>query len=286
MGYSSYSFEQRSVRTSNYQQKSQEEIFTSRDLSEKMNPKKALIRESRDSDVHPNSIAIIIGLDVTGSMGFIPEKLIKVGLPNLISHLMEMGINDPQILFVAIGDHKSDKAPFQVGQFESGDAEMDMWLETVWLEGNGGGNSHESYGLTWWFAANRTSIDCFEKRNQKGFIFTIGDERFHEDINPSNLRSIMGGEEFGREPVPFSDFYQMASEKYEIFHLHCTEGSYGTGPLYQWRDLLGEDYAICINDINTIPKVIAEKVIMHLKKSNKTVQKETSSEEQSLKITL
>ena len=53
------------------------------------------IRESRDSDDHPNSNAIAVLFDVTGSMGDIPRKLQKK-LPNLFSLLIRKGyIEDP-----------------------------------------------------------------------------------------------------------------------------------------------------------------------------------------------
>src|ERR1700761_8908169 len=47
-------------------------------------------RESRDSDEHPNSLAIAVLFDVTGSMGTVPRSLQKK-LPKLLGLLKEGG---------------------------------------------------------------------------------------------------------------------------------------------------------------------------------------------------
>ena len=104
-----------------YRTKSTHEIFTSRSLDNGMDPKNAKLRESCDSAEHPESIAIILALDETGSMGHIPKHLIQDGLPKIMSKILQKGIKDPQILFLGIGDHEVDSAPLQVGQFESSD---------------------------------------------------------------------------------------------------------------------------------------------------------------------
>src|SRR5580658_4603845 len=133
------------------------------------------IRESRDSDEHPESNSIIISLDVTGSMGKVVRG-IHANLPQL--HELLLGhhcIADPQIMFAAVGDATCDKVPLQVGQFES-DNRMDRNLENMILEGGGGGQSTESYELTMYVAARHTAIDCWEKRGRKGYLFMIGDE--------------------------------------------------------------------------------------------------------------
>jgi hypothetical protein len=132
-------------------------------------------RESRDSEEHPQSNAIIISLDVTGSMGRVVRG-IHGDLPHL--HELLLGhkyIPDPQILFMAVGDATCDQAPLQVGQFES-DNRMDQNLENMILEGGGGGQKTESYELALYVAGRHTSIDCWEKRKQKGYLFMIGDE--------------------------------------------------------------------------------------------------------------
>ena len=162
--YSSTTRHERAV-TSGYYSKPKEEIFKQREINNAMNPYGISIRESRDSVEHPNSLAIILALDVTGSMGSIPHHLVKDGLPDIMQGIIDKGLKDPQLLFLAIGDHEcGDKAPLQVGQFESSDELLDKWLTDVFLEGGGGSNEGESYLLAWYFASLHTSIDCLEKR--------------------------------------------------------------------------------------------------------------------------
>ena len=113
MGSTSYSYSDRSYRahTSGYFSKSADDIFEQnrkRMIHESMEPKTALLRESRDSDNHPNSVPIIFALDVTGSMGRIPHYLVKDGLPNMVENIINNGVLDPQILFLAVGDHTCD----------------------------------------------------------------------------------------------------------------------------------------------------------------------------------
>ena len=174
MGYTSYDTSRRSEITAMYSSMDShtftKTVFTQTTIGkmhDSMNPKGIAFRECRDSETHPNTLPIIISLDVTGSMREIPKQLMKSGLPKLVGNLIQKGIKDPSILFTAVGDHNYDDAPLQVGQFESGDAEMDLWLSRTWLEGGGGSNFGESYLLSWYFAARYTKLDSFEKRNSK-----------------------------------------------------------------------------------------------------------------------
>lgn len=71
MGGTSYSTENRSFRAASagYFTSSPDEIFKQNKkkvIHESMNPVGVTIREARDSDVHPNSIPIILALDLTG----------------------------------------------------------------------------------------------------------------------------------------------------------------------------------------------------------------------------
>ena len=144
-----------------------EQIFKNSNIFESFDPSRIAIRESRDSEQNPESTPIIIGLDVTGSMGIIAEVMAKEGLGTLVKGILDREpVVDPHILIMGIGD-QTDRAPLQATQFES-DIRIAEQLSNIWLEGAGGGNGSEAYDLPWYFAAHKTSIDSFEKRGKKG----------------------------------------------------------------------------------------------------------------------
>lgn len=267
MGGGDYSTLRRSYRadTEGYKTKSADQIFKQRKIHADMNPKGVLIRESRDSADHPMSIPIIVALDVTGSMGMIPHDFVKDGLPTLVSTLIQDGVADPAILFLAIGDITYDEAPLQVGQFESSDELLDKWLTSVWIEKKGGGNDGESYTLAHYFAGYHTVHDHLEKRGKKGFLFTIGDEPALEEISARSLSELMGGGQFGS--LKAKNLIDKASEKYEVFHLHVRQGSNGLRRevVEGWQNLLGQR-CIEVSDYTQIPHLIAETIISNIKK--------------------
>ncbi|CDF79617.1 conserved hypothetical protein [Formosa agariphila KMM 3901] len=256
-------------KSKDYSNKSREEIFTSRQIDPEMDPTKALVRESRDSEEHPETVSIIVALDVTGSMGFVPEHIVKEALPDLIGSLMEAGIEDPQVLFLGIGDFIYDSAPLQVGQFESSAELLDRWLTRVYLEGGGGGNNQEGYNLAHLFAARHTSIDCWEKRQQKGFLFTIGDEPVFPTIPAEIIKRYTCTDE--AETITTEAIIKEAQETYNVFHMHLehNEWSKQIRRKGDWKALLGDNY-IEIPDYKTVAKRIAEVVIQNHKPSTAT----------------
>jgi hypothetical protein len=238
-----------------YSTKSADTIF-SKGLKSDMSPMNLGVRESRDSDEHPESLAVMVWLDVTGSMGRIPEDIIKNELGTLMDTIIKNGIKHPQILFGAIGDHISDSVPLQVSQFESGTEQIDKWLTSIFLEGCGGGQAKESYLQAWLVAGRHTSIDCFERRNQKGFLFTIGDEMSWESINTSDLKSILGYTT--ESDVTDKQLLEEAQRTYNVYHIHVNEGSYKNDSrvLGYWKDILGERLII-LDDYHSICAVIS-----------------------------
>lgn len=268
MGGQLYSFQSRDTRTTMYKAKSVNQIFEQNNVQKihpSMSPMNLKFRECRDSEVHPEAVPIIIALDVTGSMGRIPYQLIQEGLPTLMSNLVEHGVPHAAVCFIAVGDHKCDRAPLQCAQFESGDAELDMHLERTWLEGNGGGNGGESYSIAYYFAARKTVTDAWEKRKKKGYLFTIGDEPIHDSIPASALKEIFGTAEEASETVTTKSILKEAKEKYNCFHIALS----GAG-MYEWKELLGENY-MSLDDYTKVPNTIAEKVVeMEGKKSTTT----------------
>ena len=253
-------------KTKDYSNKSREEIFTSRHIDPEMDPTKAIVRESRDSEEHPETVSIIVALDVTGSMGFVPEHIVKEALPDLIGSLMEAGIEDPQVLFLGIGDFIYDSAPLQVGQFESSAELLDRWLTRVYLEGGGGGNNQEGYNLAHLFAARHTSIDCWEKRQQKGFLFTIGDEPVFPTIPAEIIKRYTCTDE--AETITTEAIIKEAQETYNVFHMHLEHNEWAKQIRRKgnWKELLGDNY-IEIPDYKTVAKRIAEVVIQNHKPS-------------------
>ncbi len=264
MGSSTWSDDAYSHMKKSYASKSTDDIFTNnktKKASNEMLPFKVKFRESRDSDAHPETLGLMVWLDVTGSMGHIPEAMVREKLGTLMSTLNAHDLKDTQVFFGAIGDHISDKFPLQVSQFESGADELNKWLSSVYLEGAGGGQDTESYLLAWLFAARHTSIDCFEKRGQKGVLFTIGDEASWSSVSDNSLKEIMGY----KQSDQISDVAILAEAKrmYHVFHIHVNEGSHrdDSHVLGYWKNLLGENL-IVLEDYNQIAEVIATTVGM------------------------
>jgi hypothetical protein len=263
MGGGSYSTVTRTARaeTMGYATKSTHEIFKQKSINNAMNPYGVAMRESRDSEEHPESLAIVVALDVTGSMGSVPHHLVKEGLPTMMDNILKNDVKDPQVLFLGIGDHQCDNAPLQVGQFESSDELLDKWLTDVYLEGGGGANDGESYLLAWYFAGLRTSIDCFEKRNKKGFLFTIGDEPTLKDIPKGKLKSLMGDGQY--QDFSAAELLEKASDKYNVFHLHIKQTYAGQmqETIDGWKQLMGKNLVVIEkhSDVSdTIAKIILE----------------------------
>jgi len=265
MGGGSYSTTTRALRSTSmgYDTKSVKEIFKAKAINNAMNPYGVRIREARDSSEHPNSLAIVLALDLTGSMGSVPHFLVREGLPSIVDRIIKSGIPDPQILFLGVGDHECDQAPLQVGQFESSDLMLDHWLTDVFLEGGGGGNYGESYSLAWYFAGYHTDIDCFEKRKQKGFLFTIGDEPVLQEIPAKAVKKLMGDGQY--EDYTAHKLLEKASEKYHVFHIHVKETGAGSRKetIDGWKQLM-RDNLIIAERHQDIAQLIADTVIKNI----------------------
>ena len=101
--------------------KTDKELFTKSTIDDTLNPKGVSVRESRDCIEHPNSTAIAVFLDQTGSMGDLARKMIREGCNVLATELFKReAVKDPQIMFGAIGDAAmNERAPLQCSQFEA-----------------------------------------------------------------------------------------------------------------------------------------------------------------------
>jgi hypothetical protein len=200
----------------------------------------------------------MVWLDVTGSMGRIPEQIARTTMGTLMGVLTKHGVKDASVFFGAIGDHFSDRYPLQVGQFESETTLLDKWLTSCYLEGNGGGQVKESYSLAWLVAGRHTTTDAWEKRQQKGYLFTIGDEGFHPTISADWQRQHLGYGE--ASDVNAKELLTEASRMYHVFHIHCNDGYYQADRVApQWKELLGERFLV-LEDSSAVAELIASTV--------------------------
>jgi hypothetical protein len=237
-------------------------------LHEALDPSKMKngVREARDSAAHPNSVPILFGLDETGSMSTVP-RIVQSKLGKLMTTILTKGIlADPQILFAAIGDahtghedhgHTPEKAPFQVGQFESG-IEMEDDLTRFYLESNGGGQNMESYDLLFYFATHHTVTDAWEKRQRKGYLFLTGDEHAYPTLDSGTIHRVFGGER-GTKEYTIEQLVKDAQERYHCFFIIPGGSNHaGSRALHDhWTGLLGAGHVIHLEDPSDICDTVA-----------------------------
>ncbi len=229
------------------------DIYSATKIDDKYDPRKIKCRESLDSADHPVTTPIIIGLDVTGSM----SDLLNVTaqrLGEMVKDIIErQPVEGPQIMFCAVGDSRCDRSPLQVTQFES-DIRIASQLTELWFEQGGGGNNFESYPLVWYLAANKTKTDAWEKRQQKGVIFTLGDDGYPEQLLKREIEKVFGDRV--SEDINTEALLAQVSRRYDVFHLMVMDRrSESTVKLPKWRELMGER-AISVTDVNAIPEII------------------------------
>ena len=183
-------------------------------------------RECVDSEEHPNTIPVILALDLTGSMGGACVKTAQ-SLNKIMTMLYEK-FTDIEFLVMGVGDLECDRAPVQVSQFES-DVRIAEHTDKLYMEHGGGGNGYESYTAAWYFGLRHTKLDCW-KRGKKGIIITMGDEPLNPILYKRNIRGVFG--DTPEADVKTEDLYKMATEKFDIYHIAVDDPE----DSYSWYD--------------------------------------------------
>lgn len=237
MGGGRYDYEEHQAATAARASQASEAVFTQNTCHPQLNPHGVRVRESRDSENHPDSLAIVFALDVSGSMGQIPVQLAQRTMPGFMKAVLTV-VPDPQILWMAVGCAYSDKSAFQVGQFESESSLIDKWLGMLHLEG-GGGWRGESYDLALYFAARHTAIDCHEKRGRRGYLFLTGDEVFFMRLPPYCVKQWLGDDL--KEELRIEDLVDELVRRYRVFFLiPDAQRAQSDGCYNGWQKLLGD----------------------------------------------
>ncbi len=191
---------------------SAQDMFTSRQIADVLNPY-GVVRECCDSDEHPETVPVILALDVTGSMGSAAVEVAK-RLNTVMTKLYEK-TKDVEFMIMGIGDLAYDRAPIQASQFES-DIRIAEQLDKLYFEGGGGGNGFESYTAAWYFALNNTRLDC-HGRGKKGLIITMGDEPLNPYLPRQPLAAALGAN--NERDIETRELYSEVTEKFDVYHL-------------------------------------------------------------------
>ena len=269
--------------TTNLRSMSTREVFTETNAKAEYLPKNFLVRESRDSDINPNSTPVILGSDVTGSMGDYAAEIVQTHLPVLMTSILnDKIISDPHIMVMGIGDARSyDRAPIQATQFET-DIRIVEQMRSIYLEGGGGGNGHESYDHAWQFALSKTDCDAFKRpgeRRGRGFIFTFGDENpAPEPLKSDIIKKHFGTGEFSTFQT-MKELIQAVQENWNVFHVVIEQGGFcsSRGSLASvkanWTELLGPR-ALFLADSKNLPAVVTAAMRMESGASVDSVRRE------------
>ena len=231
-----------------------QEAYNQTRLHPSLNPK-GVIRECVNNEEHPNTIPVILALDVTGSMGNACKEVAEA-LGVIMVDLYKK-FKDIEICIMGIGDLAYDDAPIQISQFES-DIRIAEALDKVWMEHGGGGNTYESYTAAWYMGLRHTKLDC-HKQGRKGIIITMGDEALNPYLPQKELEAVTG--DSLQDDVETPDLYEEASKKFDIFHIAVDdkESSYkyhADSINFTFGDLLKD--RLKISSINNLSQTICD----------------------------
>ncbi|MBR6191015.1 MAG: VWA domain-containing protein [Prevotella sp.] len=236
--------------------------FESVQLDPSLDPRGFKVRECCNSEEHPNTVPVILALDVTGSMGEACSET-AAALGKIVTSLFEK-FNDIEFCIMGIGDLDYDDAPIQMSQFES-DVRIAVALDKVYMEHGGGGNGFESYTAAWYMGLKRTKLDAYDKQGRKGIIITMGDEPLNPYLPCKHLNHCINGNE--ERDIETKELYAAASQKFDIFHIavdspECCYDHYKKDVDNSFGQQLGSRYKVSTIDClaQTIEDCIAESI--------------------------
>lgn len=245
------------------------QTYTATKIDKDLKPYK-IIRECVNSEEHPNTIPIILALDVTGSMGAACKETAET-LGKIMSDLYSK-YKDIEILVMGIGDLAYDYAPIQMSQYES-DTRIAEWLDKIWMEHGGGGNSYESYTAAWYMGLHHTKLDAYDKQGRKGIIITMGDEPLNPYLPMSQLKNITGDPL--QDDVKTKELYDEASRKFDIYHIavddiHDAYRHYKEAIHKSYSEVLKNNFKV--SSINALSSTICECIDDSIQKNPVSVE--------------
>lgn len=242
--------------------------FKASRLDESLDPKRFKLRECANNEEHPNTVPVILALDVTGSMGRACKETAEA-LGVIITNLYDK-FKDIEFCVMGIGDLAYDRAPIQMSQFES-DVRIAEALDKIYMEHGGGGNAYESYTAAWYMGLKRTKLDAFDKQGRKGIIITMGDEPLNPYLPKYELNEAANATEQG--DIDTDDLYKQVCEKFDVYHIavddvHDCYREYERSIKNTFGKLLGQNFMV--STINDLPKTIEDCISKSIEKNGGT----------------
>lgn len=195
-----------------------------------------------------NKSPIVVAIDGTGSMGN-DAYIIYDKMPMFYGQILMQGyLDDPAISFAVVGDAYSDKAPIQVCDFEQG-TELDSWLEKLWIEHNGGGQSRESYDLMAYYYANH----CTLTDATLPFFFFIGDEGYYPQTEGHFISEHIGRNKLA---VDARESFKRLNKKFNVFLIHKPYGTDDDKIINQWASVINRERILVMEDSKAIVDVM------------------------------
>lgn len=225
------------------------DVYVGRSYSDaKVSNKKAadLVPEfiSTDSDA-----PLMILCDVTGSMGSWPATIFSK-LPYLDLEGKEYLGPNMEISFAAVGDANSDEYPIQVRGFHKG-TELKTELEKLVIEGNGGGQSSESYELTALYYAKNARMP----NASRPIMIIIGDEGFYETITKAHAK--MAHVKLENDRLNTAELFKELQEKYSVYLIRKPYDFGGDAAIQaRWEKLIGKEHIAILPSADRVVDVI------------------------------
>lgn len=242
------------------------QVFEARKIDPSLDPKNFKVRECINSDEHPNTIPVILALDVTGSMGEACKETAEA-LGVIITNLYKK-FQDIEFCVMGIGDLAYDRAPIQMSQFES-DVRIAEALDKIYMEHGGGGNAFESYTAAWYMGLKRTKLDAVDLQGRKGIIITMGDEPLNPYLPQHELNQAVNAKE--QADIETANLFKEASTKFDIFHIavdssHDCYSSYAQRIANSFGQLLGPRFKVA--SLNQLAEAVEECITESVQGSN------------------
>ena len=233
---------------------SSQEMYTQRHIHQDLKPYN-IVRECVDSAEHPETIPVILALDVTGSMGKAAVEVAKQ--LNVIMTDLYARVKDIEFCVMGIGDLSYDQHPIQMSQFES-DIRIAEHMDKVYFEYGGGGNSFESYTAAWYMGSRHTKLDCWN-RGKKGIIITMGDEQLNPYL-PARKLSVDTGDTLQGD-IETSDLYPEVTEKFDVYHIDVNHRGYrDNGITPSWKKYMDDDHYKSVS-LNAVKDTIVDMIV-------------------------